>query len=74
MNGRNLDVMNSACVTIVVEDDEFFTWDAPSAPVCTRRFDRTTNYYTSVDIAFILSLYTNKDVCIEEVVDREQCC
>ena len=71
---ENLDVMNSACIKTEVEDDEFYTWGAPNTLVCTRRFDRLTNYFTSADITFITSLYTHKDTCIEEVVDREECC
>ena len=66
--------MNSACIKTEVEDDEFYTWDAPNTLVCTRRFDRLTNYFTSADTTFITSLYTHKDTCIEEVVDREECC
>ena len=70
MNG-NLDVMNRACATNVVEDDDFFTWNSIT---CTRRFDRTTYYYTSSDTTFTLNLNTHRDICIEEVVGREQCC
>ena len=43
----NLDVMNNACETSIVLEDEFYTYD--DTLTCTKRFDRTTDYFLQAD-------------------------
>ena len=73
VSSLNLDVMNLACVTsIVEEDDEFFTFD--DTQTCIRSVDRVTDYFTHADSTMATRLYTHMGHCVEEVVDRDECC
>ena len=60
-----------------VEDDEFFTYEAP---ICTRRFDRTTSCFTTPSEGVVQGLFAqdptlvNFENCLEEVLDASECC
>ena len=75
----DLETATAICDRCVEEDaDEFFTYDAP---VCTRRFDRTTTCFTTAP--FVGDLIGNplqdptlvdERHCLEEVLPAEDCC
>jgi hypothetical protein len=78
--GEDNDLVTAAAVCDrceEVEDDEFFTYEAP---ICTRRFDRTTSCFTTAPEGVLGGLFeqepslVNFDNCLEEVLDASECC
>merc|ERR1712242_367645 len=75
----DLETATAICDRCVEEDaDEFFTYDAP---VCTRRFDRTTTCFTSAPLIGDLignplqdPTLVDERHCLEEVLPAEDCC
>ena len=62
----------------VEEDDEFYTYDAP---ICTRRFDRTTSCFTSglplgglIGNPLLDPTIVDFENCVEETVPVSECC
>ena len=50
----------------VTYDDDFFYYEAPT---CTRRYDRSSKYYTKSDSGKLTVIHTEEEHCVEEIVD-----
>ena len=75
VDNEDLTAMKEACECDETEDDEYFIFD--ETLTCTRRFDRTSQCALKSDATNPIpvgTLYTHKDYCMEEIVDRSVCC